>query len=1332
MARISTYNIDQNVTAQDKFIGTDSSGGVTKNFTFEGVTNFLNNTSAIAIAGQNNFFFQTDLSHGRNPGTISFSSGGGVNTAFNSLTTIRFSRFASSGNNVLDYLQTLVDKNVILVQIDDVNNFGVYKLLSLDPVEFEPDFYDAAFEVQENHGALLFDKFYAFAIYSGAATAPQDLQSVTDVGNTTDNNIIVENMAYTSTVMPGDIVTQELSSNKYSFLSADGIIGMGNGSQESKFKNTNVTNPNVVLEFPNKPAGSYTIATTSDVSTSSLQDVTNVGNSTTNSLNVQFGNDYSIVNRDNVYTADDTNNRYAYIENSGTIAVNGGAFEGTIRATNLTVNNVNLEFPQKAEGSYTIATTADVPSTPSLQDVTTVNNTTTTEIISESGLIVNSADIPDSAAYLAKLGIFSILQSGTLRYGGSFELRETSADGSGNVALVLPSALTADRLLYLPNKDGILAVTTDLPTQYLTSAIIDSNIGDRLKPLNVNSNGFYFNRSADGSVGYTATNTNTGNAAVVSHGVGIDTNSYIKNIFTAKFGPNYFVPLLAGKGGLLGTEEVFVGSTDNNDVSILTGSAFASMTRKFTVKANGQLLVQTTPTTGTTSDFLLLRDTSGNVKQIAYPTIDSIPTDGSSNAVSSDGVFDALALKADLVGGKVPASQLPSYVDDVVEVANFAALPVTGEIGKIYVTLDTGFIYRWTGTVYVQIATGGSVTSVGLTMPSAFSVSNSPITSTGDIAVTGAGTTLQYIRGDGTLATLPTSTSTVAHAVKYGEAITIGQAVYVTSADGTNIVVSKASNISEATSSKTMGLVTASGALNYQGVVVTEGLVTGLNTNSGNEGDPVWLGTNGNLIFGLINKPVAPAHLVFIGILTRKSATNGEIFVRVQNGFELQELHNVLIDFGVLANNDVLAYDSATLLWKNKQIGLGVPFTKQEFTYSGSQSFTLSAVPSYTYLVTVNGQALKSTQYSVASNVLTIANTLQTVNGQADEILIIYSDSVSGVLDYYTKAQADALLATKVPTSTSILTTAPLTGGGDLSTNRTLSMPPANSGQDGFLYGTDFSYFSDKQEQISLTTDGYSGLATFSGTVLNIPNYGGFIPTMVGNETFRGVTFSNNSTTDTVSGGVTISTTASVAARSVASTNYATKQIRKGYFGSVVSAGRYTGVRGSALLWYMGGGFKYICDFHISDSAFGSGCRQFYGLAGQTTDLGYSDSILVSSLTNIMGVGSDALDTNLQVFYNDATGTATKIDLGVNFPANRTAGAGLTTVYSVELYNAPNSTELKYFVTNKETGTTSFGIITTNLPLHTQGLNFFASRCMGAGVTNTGQFDLLTLGVYSI
>lgn len=54
-------------------------------------------------------------------------------------------------------------------------------------------------------------------------------------------------------------------------------------------------------------------------------------------------------------------------------------------------------------------------------------------------------------------------------------------------------------------------------------------------------------------------------------------------------------------------------------------------------------------------------------------------------------------------GGKVPAAQLPSYVDDIVEGANLAAFPGTGETGKIYVALDTGYTYRWSGSAYVRV-----------------------------------------------------------------------------------------------------------------------------------------------------------------------------------------------------------------------------------------------------------------------------------------------------------------------------------------------------------------------------------------------------------------------------------------------------------------------------------------------------------------------------------------------------------------------------------------------------------------------------------------------------
>jgi hypothetical protein len=87
---------------------------------------------------------------------------------------------------------------------------------------------------------------------------------------------------------------------------------------------------------------------------------------------------------------------------------------------------------------------------------------------------------------------------------------------------------------------------------------------------------------------------------------------------------------------------------------------------------------------------------------------------------------------------------------------------------------------------------------------------------------------------------------------------------------------------------------------------------------AGAAGDTVWLGTNGNLLYGLANKPSAPAHLVFIGIVTRKQSENGEIFVKVQNGFELEELHNVALSS--LANAELLQYESATSLWKNKTL----------------------------------------------------------------------------------------------------------------------------------------------------------------------------------------------------------------------------------------------------------------------------------------------------------------------------------------------------------------------------------------------------------------------------
>lgn len=77
--------------------------------------------------------------------------------------------------------------------------------------------------------------------------------------------------------------------------------------------------------------------------------------------------------------------------------------------------------------------------------------------------------------------------------------------------------------------------------------------------------------------------------------------------------------------------------------------------------------------------------------------LDALPTNSE--------LIDTLANKADLGSdGKVPASQLPSYVDDVLEYATLSAFPATGESGKIYVALDTGKTYRWSGSTYTEIS----------------------------------------------------------------------------------------------------------------------------------------------------------------------------------------------------------------------------------------------------------------------------------------------------------------------------------------------------------------------------------------------------------------------------------------------------------------------------------------------------------------------------------------------------------------------------------------------------------------------------------------------------
>lgn len=92
---------------------------------------------------------------------------------------------------------------------------------------------------------------------------------------------------------------------------------------------------------------------------------------------------------------------------------------------------------------------------------------------------------------------------------------------------------------------------------------------------------------------------------------------------------------------------------------------------------------------------------------------------GITDAVASNAVGAANGVAALDASGRVPASQLPSYVDDVVEHADLAGFPETGEAGTLYVARDTGQLYRWTGSLYVEVSANASTADAAVRLATA-------------------------------------------------------------------------------------------------------------------------------------------------------------------------------------------------------------------------------------------------------------------------------------------------------------------------------------------------------------------------------------------------------------------------------------------------------------------------------------------------------------------------------------------------------------------------------------------------------------------------------------
>lgn len=144
-----------------------------------------------------------------------------------------------------------------------------------------------------------------------------------------------------------------------------------------------------------------------------------------------------------------------------------------------------------------------------------------------------------------------------------------------------------------------------------------------------------------------------------------------------------------------------------------------------------------------------------------------------------------------------------------------------------------------------------------------------------------------------------------------------GEVVYVSGASGNKMTVTKALATTDPTSSKTFGITAENINHNNSGFVITSGFIRDIDTSTFTEGTALWL--SATVTGGLTStRPTAPNHAVLIGWCVRSHPTVGSIFIHVQNGFELEELHNVLLS--TLQDKEVLTYESSTGLWKNKSI----------------------------------------------------------------------------------------------------------------------------------------------------------------------------------------------------------------------------------------------------------------------------------------------------------------------------------------------------------------------------------------------------------------------------
>ena len=326
--------------------------------------------------------------------------------------------------------------------------------------------------------------------------------------------------------------------------------------------------------------------------------------------------------------------------------------------------------------------------------------------------------------------------------------------------------------------------------------------------------------------------------------------------------------------------------------------------------------------------------------------------------------------------------------------------------------------------------------------------------------------TLQFVTSTDSSVTVTTTGSTADLAVytaprlisqvrnETGATLTKGTVVYISGASGNKATVSKAICTSDATSAQTFGLIFADIANNQNGYAILSGDLAGLDTSAFAAGTQLYLSstTAGSYTS---TKQYAPNHLVYIGVVTRSHATQGSIEVRIQNGYEMDELHNVSAQ--TPSNGHVLIWNASTSLWESHAITAG----------------TAIGITNGAGSITVNNTGVTSAVAGTGISVSGATGAVTITNSAPDQTVALTgagTTSITGTYPNFTITSNDAYTGTV----TSVTGTSPVASSGGTT--------PAISLASG--YGdTQNPYASKTANYVLAAPNGSAGVPTFRAIV---------------------------------------------------------------------------------------------------------------------------------------------------------------------------------------------------------------------------------------------------------